>query len=283
MSSEQNTGKGSSLFVAIVFPLCLIISVCIYMFVFGNPKNFEGYSPDMTPEQMDEIVVKNHPVKDGAAHTFGLIHKGGFIVPILMTVVLIVIVFSVERFITIAKAKGKGRIDRFILDVRKSLATDRVDEAIALCDTQKGSVANVMRSGLEKYATVLRDGSMDKETKINTVKQELEEATALELPMLSKNLVILSTCASIATLLGLIGTVMGMIKSFSALATSGTPDASALSTGISEALINTALGISGSCIAIIMYNYFSTRIDAITHGIDEAGFSVTQTLANHKA
>ncbi|QQR84940.1 MAG: MotA/TolQ/ExbB proton channel family protein [Flavobacteriales bacterium] len=283
MSSEQKSGKGSSLFVAIVFPLCLIICVCIYMFVFGNPKNFEGYDPNMTPEQLEEVVMKNHPVKDGAAHTFGLIHKGGFIVPILMTVVLIVIVFSVERFITIAKAKGKGRIDQFIIDVRKSLAIDRVDEAIALCDTQKGSVANVMRSGLEKYSTVLRDGSMDKETKINTVKQELEEATALELPMLSKNLVILSTCASIATLLGLIGTVLGMIRAFSALATAGTPDASALSTGISEALINTALGISGSCIAIIMYNYFSTRIDAITHGIDEAGFSVTQTLANHKA
>ena len=103
-----------------------------------NPKNFEGYQDGMTPEQLEEIVTKNHPVKDGAAHTFGLIHKGGFIVPILMTVVLIVIVFSVERFITIAKAKGKGRIDQFIINVRRSLATDRVDEAIALCDTQKG-------------------------------------------------------------------------------------------------------------------------------------------------
>ncbi|MBK6777936.1 MAG: MotA/TolQ/ExbB proton channel family protein [Flavobacteriales bacterium] len=283
MSSEQNTGKGSSLFVAIVFPLVLVISVCIYMFVFGNPKNFEGYSPEMTAEQLDEIVLKNHPIKDGIGHTFGLIHKGGFIVPILMTVVLLVIVFSVERFITIAKAKGKGGIDKFIISVRQSLAADRVEEAIATCDEQKGSVANVMRSGLEKYGTVLRDSSMDKETKINTVKQELEEATALELPMLSKNLVILSTCASISTLLGLIGTVLGMIRSFSALAAAGTPDATALSTGISEALINTALGIGGSCIAIIMYNYFSTRIDAITHGIDEAGFSVTQTLANHKA
>jgi biopolymer transport protein ExbB len=139
-----------------------------------------------------------------------------------------------------------------------------------------------MRSGLEKYRTVFRDSGLDKETKINTVKQEIEEATALELPMLSKNLVILSTCASISTLLGLIGTVLGMIKSFSALATAGTPDATALSTGISEALINTALGITGSTVAIIMFNYFSTKIDGITHGIDEAGFSVSQTLANHK-
>ena len=72
------------------------------------------------------------------------------------------------------------------------------------------------------------------------------------------------------------------MESFSALATAGTPDDTALSTGISEALINTAFGIIGSTIAIIMFNYFSTKIDSITHGIDEAGFSVSQTLANHK-
>ncbi|HRH39972.1 MAG TPA: MotA/TolQ/ExbB proton channel family protein, partial [Flavobacteriales bacterium] len=153
---------------------------------------------------------------------------------------------------------------------------------IAVCDQQQGSVANVMRSGLEKYKTVLYDASHDKETRLQGVKQEIEEATALELPMLSKNMVILSTCASISTLLGLIGTVLGMIRAFSALASSGTPDATALSTGISEALINTAFGIGGSTLAIIFFNYFSNRIDAITHGIDEAGFSVSKTLANHK-
>jgi biopolymer transport protein ExbB len=195
---------------------------------------------------------------------------------------LLVIIFSIERFLTLSRAKGKGRIESFLGNVRHMLAADQVDQAIGACDEQQGSVANVMRSGLEKYRTVFRDSGLDKETKINTVKQEIEEATALELPMLSKNLVILSTCASISTLLGLIGTVLGMIKSFSALATAGTPDATALSTGISEALINTALGITGSTVAIIMFNYFSTKIDGITHGIDEAGFSVSQTLANHK-
>lgn len=280
--STERTGKTSGLFVAIVFPLVLIISVGIYMFVLGNPKNFEGYEEGMTKEQLAEIVEKNHPVKEGAAHLYGLIHKGGFIVPILISVNLLVIVFSVERFITLNRAKGKGRIETFLHKVRAQLANDQVDAAIGVCDEQKGSVANVMRSGLEKYKTVLYDAAHDKETRLQAVKQELEEATALELPMLSKNLVILSTCASISTLLGLIGTVLGMIRAFSALATAGTPDASALSTGISEALINTALGIMGSCIAIIMFNFFSTKIDAITHGIDEAGFSVSQTLANHK-
>jgi len=63
------------------------------------------------------------------------------------------------------------------------------------------------------------------------------------------------------------------------LAQSGAPDALALATGISEALVNTAFGISGSCIAIVMYNFFSSKIDGYTFKIDEAGFSLTQTFA----
>ena len=70
-----------------------------------------------------------------------------------------------------------------------------------------------------------------------------------------------------------------MIRAFSAIATAGAPDAVALSTGISEALINTALGISTSAIAIISYNYFTTKIDGLTYGIDEAGYSVAQNYA----
>ena len=111
------------------------------------------------------------------------------------------------------------------------------------------------------------------------VQKEFEEATALELPMLSRNLVILSTIASISVLIGLIGTVLGMIRAFAALAQAGAPDALALATGISEALINTAFGITGSTLAIIFYNFFSTKIDAMTYKIDEAGFSLTQTFA----
>jgi biopolymer transport protein ExbB len=71
-----------------------------------------------------------------------------------------------------------------------------------------------------------------------------------------------------------------MIKAFAALATAGSPDAVALANGISEALINTALGISTSAIAIIMYNYFTTKIDGLTYSIDEIGFSLAQTFAS---
>jgi len=117
---------------------------------------------------------------------------------------------------------------------------------------------------------------------LEDAEKELEEATSLELPMLSKNLVIVSTCASIGTLIGLIGTVFGMIRAFAALANSGAPDTAALATGISEALVNTAFGIIGSTLAIISYNYFTNRIDGMTHSMDEAGYSIVSNFqANH--
>jgi biopolymer transport protein ExbB len=97
--------------------------------------------------------------------------------------------------------------------------------------------------------------------------------------MLEKNLTIIATLASIATLTGLLGTVIGMIKAFAALAQAGSPDATALSNGISEALINTALGIGTSALAIIAYNYFTSKIDELTYSIDEVGFSIMQNFA----
>ena len=262
--SNEKTSNFSSMFASIVIPAEIVISYLIYNFILGNGSNFEGGDSAMNP------LPGNY---------LGIIYKGGSIVPILITINLLVLTFSIERFLTISKAKGKGRVEPFVRNIKSMLSGGQIDAAISECDTQKGSIANVIRSGLNRYKLVENEGSMDKEGKIAAIQKELEEATSLELPMLSKNLVIISTSASIATLVGLIGTVLGMIKAFSALAQAGAPDAVALANGISEALINTALGIIGSAIAIVMYNFFTTKIDALTYGIDEAGFSIVQTFA----
>ena len=122
---------------------------------------------------------------------------------------------------------------------------------------------------------------MDTEQKVLSIQKEVEEATALELPMLQKNLVFLSTITSVGTLVALLGTVMGMIRSFSALGEEGGAGAAGtLAQGISEALYNTALGIGTSAFALIMYNVFTTKIDSITYGIDESGFTLTQSFAS---
>jgi biopolymer transport protein ExbB len=166
--------------------------------------------------------------------------------------------------------------------VQYELANKNVDAAIAACDRQKGSVGNVMKAGLHKYKEMIHNTELATDQKVLAIQKEVEEATALELPMLEKNLVFLSTIASVATLLGLLGTVLGMIRSFSALGEGeGGGDAAAkLSVGISEALYNTALGIGTSAFAIIFYNMFTTKIDGITYGIDESGFTLTQSFAS---
>lgn len=258
MSTQK---KGMSVNNGIVFIIIAVVAVLIYNFVFGNAANFDK---------------TGHPLP---GNYMGMIYKGGFIVPILLTLFIAMWVFSIERFLSIKKASGGGNTDGFLLSVKASLTTEDISGAIAKCDKQKGSIANIMRSGLDKYDAMKKNSALSKENKMSEIEKEMEETTALEIPMLQKNLVIISTIATVATLAGLIGTVLGMIRSFAALASAGAPDQTALATGISEALINTALGISTSFFAIVFYNYFSSAIDEITYKIDEAKFMINQNFA----
>lgn len=192
-----------------------------------------------------------------------------------------VVVFSIERFLTIRKATGTASNSDFVRKVQFELANKNVDAAIALCDKQKGSVGNVMKAGLKKYKEMISSGEFTTDQKVAAIQKEVEEATALELPMLQKNLVFLSTLTSLGTLVALLGTVLGMIKSFSSLGEEGGSGAAAeLAAGISEALYNTALGIGTSSVALMMYNVFTTKIDSITYGIDESGFTLTQSFVS---
>ena len=264
VTTDKGSSSFSALFASILIPIALGIGILVYLFILGDPSHFENGDP------------KGHPLP---GDYLGMMYKGGLMVPVLMASMIIVIAVAIERFVTINVASGKGSTATFVRKVKGYLDRNDINAAIAECDRHKGSVGNVVREGLRKYVEMANTPGLEKDQKLLAIQKEIEEATSLELPMLEKNLVILSTFASIATLLGLLGTVFGMIRAFSAIATAGAPDAVALSTGISEALINTALGISTSALAIIFYNYFTTRIDGLTYGIDEAGFSIAQTFA----
>jgi len=256
--------------------LCIILGYVIWRFVIGADSNFT--KPD--------AAGGFWPKHEGPKGALPKMYEGGIIVPILIGCFLTMITFVIERALTVVKAGGRGNIAEFIRRVQYNLANKDVDKALAECDRQKGSVGNVMKAGLRKYKEMIANGELDTDQKVLNIQKEVEEATALELPMLEKNLVFLSTIASVATLLGLLGTVLGMINSFSALGESGgggAESASRLSQGISEALYNTALGIGTSALAIIFYNMFTTKIDGITYGIDESGFTLTQSFAaNYK-
>ncbi|MDB5207960.1 MAG: MotA/TolQ/ExbB proton channel family protein [Flavisolibacter sp.] len=249
---------------------CIIAGYCIWRFLMGNPNDFT------TPGK-----GWFWPEHKGPKGAFNAIYEGGIIVPLLIGMLLMVITFSIERFMTISKAMGNGSIADFIRRVQFNLANRDVDAALRECDKQRGSVANVMKAGLRRYKEMMNAPELDTEQKVLSIQKEVEEATALELPMLQKNLVFLSTITSVGTLVALLGTVMGMIKAFSALGEAGGGGAAGdLAVGISEALYNTALGIGTSSLALIMYNIFTTRIDSITYGIDESGFTLTQSFAS---
>ncbi len=258
----MKTKDFKSIFSSAVIPVAFVIAVCVFLFVMGDPSNFVGGN------------TNNHPLP---GNFLGIIYKGGFIVPILMTLLLVTITFSIERFITIGKAAGKGNVTLFVTEIKDLLAKKQVHAALEACDKQQGSVANVVRATIEKYEFVEKDSSMSKEQKIVDIQKCVEESTSLELPSLEQNLPIIATISTVSTLIALLGTVIGMIKAFSAMSAAGAPDSSALAVGISEALINTAFGIGTAAVAVISYNFFTVKIDKLTYSIDEAGYSIVQT------
>ncbi|MES2485884.1 MAG: MotA/TolQ/ExbB proton channel family protein, partial [Bacteroidota bacterium] len=253
---------------------CIIVGFLVWKFIMGAPSNFQNEK-----EMIEKGAEAGHPI---AGNYLGMVFKGGYVVPVLMGLLLMSVVFSIERFVVIGKASGKGDVQKFVAKVQKQIASGNINEALAECDKQQGTVANVVKAGLLKYEEVKREG-FDSERAEAAIQQEIEEATSLEMPMLEKNLVIISTLVSIGTLMGLLGTVTGMIKAFSALGSGTTPDSAQLANGISEALINTATGIGTSTLAIIAYNVFTSKIDKLTYSIDEAGFTIAQTYRRFRA
>jgi biopolymer transport protein ExbB len=265
-SNAAKKGTNTMLLNLIIVVVCIFVAHAIFYGVFASTNNFNDGAARHQPKNL-----------------MGTMYLGGWVVPILISTFLVMISFVIERALTIFKARGKMANAEFIKKVQYHLSTKNVDAAIAECDKQAGSVGNVMKAGLKKYKEMINSSEFDTDQKIEQIKKEVEETTALELPMLEKNLVFLSTITSAATLLGLFGTVMGMIRAFAAMANAGAPDANALAAGISEALVNTALGIGTSFIAMLAYNFFTTIIDNVTFGIDESGFTLEQSFkANYK-
>lgn len=258
--------RASSILAMIAIPIELFACIFVFKYVFGDPSHFMDNNPANNPLTGDY---------------FGTVYKGGIIVPILMTLFLVVITFFLERLWTLIKARGKKSPVKFVVNVKRHISALNIEAAKRECDLQKGSIANVIRAGLEKYEEMDKNEGLNVEKKVLALQKELEDAETIEVPMLEKNLVVLSTIASIATLLGLFGTVLGMIRAFSALAYAGAPDAIGLATGISEALINTAGGIGTSMLAIVFYNYFTTKIDNMMYLTAEAGQAIVHTFSLH--
>ena len=250
-----------------VIVVCFIIAVCIFKFVLGNPDNFVNNDPTAA-------------VKEG--NILGLMYKGGSIVPIIQGLLLTVLALSVERWLALNTAFGKGSLSKFVANIKAALNANDFAKAQDLCNKQKGSVANVVSASLNAYKEMENSKGLKLSQKVSKIQQAHEEATQLEMPTLQMNLPIIASIVTLGTLTGLLGTVIGMIRSFAALAAGGGGDSLALSEGISEALVNTASGIATSWFAVVSYNTFTNKIDKLTYALDEVGYSIAQTFeANH--
>lgn len=262
--SQGFTGIRGAFWIIVV---CFIAAVCIFNLVLGNESNFQGNNSE-----------------NGPLNILGTIYKGGVVVPVIHTLLLTVLCLSVERWLALKTAFGKGSLTKFVANTKAALKANDFAKAEDLCNKMQGSVANVVVASLHAYKDMESgaNAGLKKSQKVTKIQQAHEEATQLEMPTLQMNLPIIATIVTLGTLTGLLGTVTGMIKSFQALAAGGGGDSLALSTGISEALINTAFGIATSWCAVISYNFFTNKIDKLTYALDEVGYSIAQTYeANH--
>lgn len=248
-----------------IIVICFILAICFYELFLGNGSNFHGGDNSGEPANM-----------------LGTIYKGGVVVPVIFTLLFTVIALGVERYFALRTAFGKMKLAKFTAEVKAAVKSGDFAKAHTLCDKMKGVVANVVNASLNTYEEMEKTTGVKKSQKIAKIQQAHEEATQLEMPTLQMNLPIVATIVTLGTLTALFGTVVGMIRSFAALASGGGADSQALSTGISEALVNTASGILTSWFAVVIYNYFTNKIDKLTYALDEVGYTIAQTYeANH--
>ena len=210
------------------------------------------------------------------------VKEGGYLVALLIMLSIMSVTFTFERLFTLTRARGKEPATTFMRNLRKKIDALDIDGAAEMCSKQRGSLANVLRAGLDRYA-VVRTAPIDRQQKMQEVQKAMEEANMLEVPLLERNLIAMATIASIATMVGLLGTVIGMIRSFAALGQTGSVDAVKLAIGISEALINTAGGLFVAIFSIVLYNVFVTMIDNFNYGMDEATLEVIEVLSLKEA
>ena len=227
-----------------IIVVCAIIAVLLFNFWMGREANFAD-------------ATKETPI-----NVWGTIFKGGVIVPVIHTLLLTVLALSIERWLALKTAFGKGALPKFVANIKEALNKNDFAKAQQLCNNQKGSVANVVSASLNAYKEMEATSGIKKAQKVAKIQQAHEEASQLEMPTLTMNLPMIATIVT--------------------LGTGGGADSAALSAGISEALINTAFGIGTSWCAVVAYNYYTNKVDKLTFALDEVGYSIAQTYeANH--
>lgn len=194
------------------------------------------------------------------------IKNGGFLMYFIILMSVLGTGVIIERFLYF-RMREKNRFADIRPALRKYIEENDIKGAIGFLSTSKSSAGLVLKE-------VLSFWNKTKTTNIVTLEEKAREAALSQIPLLERNMWLLSIVAHTSPLLGLLGTVTGMIKAFQAVAVYGTGDAKVLATGISEALFTTAGGLFVAIPALIIYNYYNKKIDEIINDMEKGSTEV---------
>jgi biopolymer transport protein ExbB len=202
-----------------------------------------------------------------------IMQKGGPTVYLIVLLSVIAVAVTLERMYNLARA----RIDsnKFMDGIMAVLKRNKIIEAIEMCNKTPGPIAHIIKAGILKH-----DRSKPE------IKEAVEEAAQLEIPRMERNIPILATIAHIAPLLGLLGTVMGMIKSFQVIqqkALSAAPvNPGDLAGGISEALLATVAGLIVAIPAYVAYNYLVSQVNSLVYDMERSATDLVNLLSSRR-
>ena len=152
--TQKPRSKGVSAFLVVIG--CAIVAHLFFYLVCGADSNFDE---------------KGHPIN---GNVLGTLFQGGFVIPIVITLLLTVLVLSVERFFALNRASGKGSTAKFVMNAKAKLEAGDIAGASKLCDDQKGSVANILKAGLIRYADVEKIADIHNDEKAAMIQKEIE-------------------------------------------------------------------------------------------------------------
>ncbi len=202
--------------------------------------------------------------------SMGWIAKGVVFTLLIMSVWSIAIMFDRWKLYTAAKTQSR----KYAADVARLLKAGKLKEAVDLSSSagmKSSHLAKVSLAGLQEWQFQGATGETDREAALEAAKRAMQRATAVNLADLKKGLSFLATTGATAPFVGLFGTTFGIINAFSGMALTGSGGIAAISAGIAEALITTALGLAVAIFAVWGYNYFSGQVDGFTVEMDNSG------------
>lgn len=201
---------------------------------------------------------------------YELILKGGPLMYPLLLCSVLALTFFLERLYRLHIIHIDT--DKFIAGIKNILNKDKIIEAISVCEETKGPVASVVKAGIVKH-----------EKSKSSIKESIENTALHEIPRLEKNLNILATIAHIAPLIGLLGTVTGMIKAFMKIQeAAGLATPADLAQGIWEALITTAAGLMIAIPTYVAYNYLVSKVNNIIQDMETSSTEIINILVERK-